>query len=120
MVLSFLEFELFHSFRWGTLYRGLELKLWRNVRKNKKHPSDCPIDFCALLSGNVFLSEAERERERDRQTDRETKTKRDKQTNRNMQSKEREINEDIDEYAYCIPNPVATLVHQGKGTKYPR
>ena len=23
-----------------------------------------------------------------------------------------------DEYAYCIPNPYATLVHQGKGTKY--
>ncbi len=25
-----------------------------------------------------------------------------------------------DEYAYCIPNLYATLVHQGKGTKYPR
>ncbi len=26
----------------------------------------------------------------------------------------------IDEYAYRIPNPYATLVHQGKGTEYPR
>ncbi len=25
-----------------------------------------------------------------------------------------------DEYAYCIPIPVPTLVHQGKGTQYPR
>ena len=26
----------------------------------------------------------------------------------------------IDEYAYCIPNLYTTLVHQGKGTAYPR
>ncbi len=25
-----------------------------------------------------------------------------------------------DEYAYCIPNLYTVLVHQGKGTKYPR
>ncbi len=25
-----------------------------------------------------------------------------------------------DEYAYRIPNPTAPLVHQGKGTQYPR
>ena len=26
----------------------------------------------------------------------------------------------VDEYAYHIPNLYATLVHQGKGTEYPR
>ena len=26
----------------------------------------------------------------------------------------------LDEYAYRIPNRYATLVHQGKGTEYPR
>ena len=30
------------------------------------------------------------------------------------------LDEDGDEYAYHIPNQVAPLVHQGKGTKYPR